>query len=54
MRHDRNTETNTHKLTDWEIGALYWNCEKSYGPDDGRAKFRHHSKRILPKKDSSC
>ncbi len=24
-------ESNTHKLTDWEIGALYWTCIKRHG-----------------------
>jgi len=44
-------ETNTHKLTDWEIGALYWNCEKSYGPDGWEAKFRHRLETDFAKKD---
>lgn len=24
-------EVQKHKLTDWEVGALYWNCYKNYG-----------------------
>ena len=24
-------ETNVHKLVDWEVGALYWNCFQDYG-----------------------
>ena len=33
-------EVSTHKLTDWEIGALYWNCFRLYGPQGWEAKFR--------------
>jgi hypothetical protein len=25
--------TYTHKITDWEACALYWNCQKDYGSD---------------------
>lgn len=25
-------ESHKHKLTDWEIGALYWNCQRDHGP----------------------
>jgi hypothetical protein len=24
-------ETLTHKITDWEIGTFFWNCQKDYG-----------------------
>jgi hypothetical protein len=29
----------THKLTDWEVGALYWKCVQAYGPK-WESKFR--------------
>ena len=33
-------ETNRHKLTDWEVGALFWNCWRSHGPADWAVPFR--------------
>ena len=27
------TTSHRHKLTDWEVCALYWNCQKDYGAD---------------------
>ncbi|MFH1085417.1 MAG: hypothetical protein V1772_06620, partial [Chloroflexota bacterium] len=27
---DEGVELNRHLLTDWEVGALYWNCLKNY------------------------
>ncbi|MGD1083966.1 MAG: hypothetical protein ABSA47_04345 [Verrucomicrobiota bacterium] len=44
-------ETNIHKLTDWEIGALYWNCVRSYGPNGWEVKFRHRLETDFAKKD---
>lgn len=38
---DGNPEINIHKLTDWEVGALYWNCRRGYGSKGWEAKFRH-------------
>ena len=29
-----------HKVTDWEFGALYWNCMKSHGPAGWESAFR--------------
>lgn len=45
------TEVNTHKLTDWEIGALYWNCFTAYGPTGWEAKFRHRLETQFSQKD---
>jgi len=44
-------ETNTHKLTDWEIGALYWKCLTAYGPKGWEAKFRHRLETEFAQKD---
>jgi hypothetical protein len=44
-------ETNIHKLTDWEIGALYWNCVRLYGPKGWEAKFRYRLETEFAKKD---
>jgi hypothetical protein len=39
-----------HKITDWEAGALYWNCRKGY--DDLREKpFRAKLGEALPAAD---
>ncbi len=27
-------------IEDWEVGQLYWNCQKAYGQDQGIAKVR--------------
>ena len=32
-------ESHRHKISDWEAGALYWNCERRYGIG-WEAKFR--------------
>lgn len=29
-----------HKVTDWELGALYWNCMRDHGPEGWEAAFR--------------
>jgi hypothetical protein len=29
-----------HKLVDWEVGALYWNCVRDHGAAAWEAKFR--------------
>lgn len=44
-------EVNTHKLTDWEIGALYWTCIKSYGPKGWESKFRQRIETGFAEKD---
>ncbi len=38
--YESGNETQTHKLTDWEIGALYWKCIAAYGPKGWEEKFR--------------
>ena len=44
-------ETNTHKLTDWEAGALYWKCAQDYGPRGWEAKFRQRFETEFAAKD---
>ena len=44
-------EVNIHKLTDWEIGALYWNCMELYGPNGWEQKFRYRLETVFSKKD---
>ena len=44
------TETSVHKLTDWEIGALYWNCVQGYGPR-WEEKFRQKLETDFARKD---
>lgn len=44
-------EINTHKLTDWEVGALYWNCDRMYGQKGWEAKFRQRLETEFAKKD---
>ena len=34
------TQEHVHKLTDWEVGALYWKCVQTYGPAGWEEKFR--------------
>ncbi len=29
-----------HKVTDWELGALYWKCWQNHGPQGWEASFR--------------
>ena len=43
-------EEQTHKLTDWEVGALYWNCVKGYGAG-WEAKFRNRLETEFFEKD---
>ncbi len=50
-RYQCGTETNPHKLTDWEIGALYWNCIALYGPKGWEEKFRHKLENEFARKD---
>jgi hypothetical protein len=45
------TEINTHKLTDWEVGALYWNCVNAYGPNGWETKFRQRLETEFAQKD---
>jgi len=44
------TESHVHKLTDWEIGALYWNCVRGYGPR-WEEKFRQKLETDFARKD---
>ncbi|MDW9606728.1 hypothetical protein GOA59_17690 [Sinorhizobium meliloti] len=39
-----------HKLVDWEVGALYWNCHRSYGRVWER-HFRGQLEQKIPAKD---
>ncbi|NOV21223.1 hypothetical protein E5S70_35435 [Ensifer adhaerens] len=39
-----------HKLVDWEVGALYWNCHRSHGADWQR-HFREQLEKNIPAKD---
>jgi hypothetical protein len=48
---DGKPDAATHKLTDWEIGALYWNCVKLYGSTGWEAKFRHRLETEFATKD---
>ena len=48
---DGQTEISTHKLTDWEIGALFWKCIQSYGESGWEAKFRHRLETDFAAKD---
>lgn len=41
----------THKLTDWEVGALYWKCIAAYGPAGWEAKFRQRFETEFAGKD---
>jgi hypothetical protein len=45
------TEVNTHKLTDWEVGALYWNCIRLYGARGWESKFRERLETDFAEKD---
>lgn len=39
-----------HMITDWEVGALFWNCYRSYG-DNWESPFRQKMEEELPSKD---
>ncbi len=39
-----------HKIVDWEIGALFWNCHKIYG-EKWEVPFRDKLERSLPSAD---
>lgn len=39
-----------HKLVDWEVGALYWNCQRLYGRD-WEAAFRQKLESEFAEKD---
>lgn len=39
-----------HKLADWEVGALYWNCKSDYG-DKWEVAFRERLEKQFPLKD---
>jgi hypothetical protein len=48
---DRPTaDPDTHKIVDWESGALYWNLQKG-NPADWEAAFRQKFEQELPSKD---
>lgn len=47
----RHRETYRHKLVDWEIGALYWNCAHRYGAN-WEAKFREKLWDFMCKRDT--
>jgi len=40
-----------HKLTDWEVGALYWKCVQAYGLDGWESKFRQRLEVEFKNKD---
>lgn len=40
-----------HKITDWEVGALYWNVARKYGPRNWEEPFRAKIEEDLPSKD---
>jgi hypothetical protein len=40
-----------HKLVDWEVGALYWNCFQRYGAGGWEDKFRQRLETDFSKKD---
>ena len=44
-------EQQTHKLVDWEVGALYWNCVRDHGPKGWEAKFRQRLETEFSQKD---
>ena len=39
-----------HRVTDWEVGALYWNCVRSHG-SEWQKPFRQKLEEELPGKD---
>ncbi len=43
-------ETLRHMVTDWEVGALYWNCYSKYG-SNWEAKFREKLEIDMSTKD---
>ena len=43
-------KTYRHKIVDWEIGALFWNCRRNYG-NDWEIKFRQKMEVQLPAAD---
>jgi hypothetical protein len=45
------TETLIHKITDWEVGRLYWRCVENYGASRWEAKFRQKIEFDLAKTD---
>jgi hypothetical protein len=40
-----------HKLVDWEVGALFWNCFRDHGPKGWEAKFRQKLESGFQNKD---
>lgn len=40
-----------HKLVDWEVGALYWNCVRDYGVSGWESKFRQRLETEFSGKD---
>ncbi|MGO7219359.1 hypothetical protein ACCT02_14735 [Rhizobium ruizarguesonis] len=43
-------KTFKHKLVDWEVGALYWNCQHRHGAD-WEHSFREQLEKKIPAKD---
>jgi len=48
---DGEADVATHKLTDWEVGALFWNCFADYGPKGWEEKFRRRLETEFAEKD---
>jgi len=48
---DGTPDVSTHKLTDWEVGALFWKCYDGYGPSGWEAKFRQRMEIEFAAKD---
>lgn len=46
----KGVESLKHKITDWEAGALYWNCQSRYG-GKWEAPFRQRLERDFAEKD---
>jgi hypothetical protein len=44
------TEESRHSLIDWEVGALYWNCQQSHG-EDWETPFRAKLEAEFAEKD---
>lgn len=44
------TTQHKHKITDWEVGALFWNCQRSHG-DAWEEPLRRQIEHKLPSQD---
>jgi hypothetical protein len=49
--YDSGNQLVKHKLVDWEVGALFWNCFRAYGPNGWESKFRERLEIGFKKKD---